>query len=89
MGVASFALPVGVLAGICICMFVFFCWWFPRYWKKGLKADMDEVDEARRVREMTAARQQSEGGDIEAGGTEIPMQPPKTFRYTPPVVTAY
>jgi len=81
MGTASWALPVGVLAGICVLMFAFFWWWFPRHWAKGVQADIDEVDEARRQRELAA-----QGGDVELGAAAAK---PKTFTYTPPAYTAY
>lgn len=48
---SAVALPVGILAALAVAMFIFICWWFPRHYKKGVKADMDEVDENRRHRE--------------------------------------
>ena len=57
MGTASWALPVGILAGLCVLMFVFIWWWFPRAYKKGVRADMDRVDDDRRTREAYDAAQ--------------------------------
>lgn len=50
MGTTTWALPVGILAGLCVLMFVFIWWWFPRAYKRGVKADMDRVDEDNRNR---------------------------------------
>jgi len=87
------ALPVGILAAICILMFIFIWWWFPRHWKKGVKADQDEWDEARRQRdareiELEAQRQAGQGdGSAPPAYTEAKPPPPK-LTYVPPV-TAY
>lgn len=64
MGVTAWALPVGVLGGLCVAMFVFIWWWFPRHYRKGIVADMKEVDE----------RRQREG--VKMGDVEM-VPPPK------------
>lgn len=45
MGVASWAIPVGVLAAIVIVAFVFVWWWFPRAWNKGNRKQDAELHE--------------------------------------------
>jgi len=83
MAVTTWALPVGILGGICGLMFVFFWWWFPRHWKQGVTADMREVDEARRARELAA--QNGEGGvELGDGSTGTNNTKSTTFKYTPP-----
>lgn len=54
---AAVAIPVGVLSGICVLMFVFMLWWFPRHYQKGIRMDMAEHDANRR--EMEAAHAES------------------------------
>ena len=95
----SWAVPVGVLSGICVAMFVFIWWWFPRHWRKGVQADMDRVDEDRRQRAAYLAQQEQNRGDVETGtgaadrgAPAPPYEPPKqptTFKYTPPAYTSY
>lgn len=57
MGTTTWALPVGILAGLCVLMFIFIWWWFPRAYKRGVKADMDRVDEDNQNRAAYAAAQ--------------------------------
>lgn len=57
MSTTTWALPVGILAALCVLMFAFIWWWFPRAYRKGVKADMDRVDEDRRNREAYEATQ--------------------------------
>ncbi|KAH9826519.1 hypothetical protein Tdes44962_MAKER00483 [Teratosphaeria destructans] len=88
MGSAAWAIPVGVLAGLCGLMFVFIWWWFPRHYRKGVRADMVRVDEERRRRQLAEA----EMGDIEGGAAPsyqetVPQKP--TFVYTPQAYTSY
>lgn len=45
MGVASWAIPVGVLAGIVVVGFAFVWWWFPRAWMKGNRNEAERVHE--------------------------------------------
>lgn len=90
MGAAAWAIPVGVLAGLCTCMFVFVWWWFPRHYRKGVQADMDRVDgERRERREREEAHRMA---DLEAGGDgtgTVVAKPTTTFKYTPQAYTAY
>ncbi|CAN8104698.1 unnamed protein product [Discula destructiva] len=44
----TWAIPVGVLTGLCAAGLVFICWWFPRTWRKGEAAEMKEFDAAHR-----------------------------------------
>lgn len=82
MGTASWAIPVGVLAALCGAMFIFIWWWFPRYYKKGVKADMDRVDAERAEREAGSG-----GVELENG---VPVvKKPTTFAYHPPAYTSY
>ena len=89
MGATAWALPVGILAGICGIMFIGVWYFFPKYYKRGIKMDMDRVDEERRQRELHA----QQNGDVELGegveGTAAPPKKPTTFQYTPPAYTAY
>lgn len=43
MGVAPWAVPVGVLGAIVACGFIFIWWWFPRAWQHGVNSDAAEV----------------------------------------------
>lgn len=87
MGAASWAIPVGVLAALSVVMFIFIWWWFPRHYRKGVKADQDQWDEERRQRDLRAV-QNGEGGDVEMGADGVRV-PAKTFVYTPPAYTVY
>jgi hypothetical protein len=73
-------------------------------YKKGVRADMDRVDEDNRLRDIHDAQQRDveaangtttdpEGG-IQSpppayGGASQPGRLPTTFKYTPPAYTAY
>lgn len=57
--------PVAVLASICVAMFVFVWWWFPRHYRKGVKQDMDIIDSDRAGRERVH-------NDMEGGGNGEP-----------------
>jgi hypothetical protein len=94
--------PVGILSGLCVAMFVFIWWWFPRTWKKGVKQDMDRIDEELRQRQEHQARQDLEAGnaahgtaeELPAGQDGMPAAPPptklpSTFTYRPPAYTSY
>lgn len=103
MGTASWATPVGVLAGICVAMFIFIWWWFPRAYKRGVKLDMERVDEENRQRALYRAQQEdleagtenpAAEGVVTADGETAPAPPPPaykptTFKYTPPAYTSY
>lgn len=95
MGTAAWAIPVGVLAGLCGAMFVFIWWWFPRTYRRGIQEDMDRVDEERRQRQL-AAQQEGGSGDVElgVGGDATAAAPDKlpaatTFKYQPPAYSSY
>ncbi|OQO11035.1 hypothetical protein B0A48_05290 [Cryoendolithus antarcticus] len=47
MGASSWAVPVGVLAGIVVVGFVFTWFWFPHAWQRGVNSDTREVDAVR------------------------------------------
>lgn len=101
MGAASYAIPVGVLSAIVVASLVFVWWWFPKAYRKGVKADMDRVDQEREMRDRHRAEHGSEAtsinGDVEANagtGEGMPAAPPpakhpSTFKYTPAAYTAY
>ncbi|KIW73803.1 hypothetical protein PV04_01893 [Phialophora macrospora] len=68
--------PVAVLASICVAMFVFIWWWFPRHYRKGVADDMYTMDRERAGREATHA--DLGGGDTtDAENVEPPR--PKTL----------
>lgn len=48
------AVPVGILAGLAVAMFLFIWWWFPRAYKRGVAIEHEEIDRARRRREQRA-----------------------------------
>jgi hypothetical protein len=63
--------PVAVLASICVSMFAFICWWFPRTWAKGIALDKREyrqnAERRQRDLELAASRTAiSEHTDIRA-----------------------
>ena len=81
---SSVALPVGILAALAVAMFIFICWWFPRHYKKGVKADMDEVDEDRRLRQAYEAQMELQA----RAGAPPPVyeaKPQPRLTYVPPV----
>lgn len=91
MGAASWAIPVGVLGGLCAAMLIFFFWYFPRIWTKGTQADFDRMDAERAERaialQQRAAMQDGEGQDASIVVMEG-VQPPKpkpVFKYEPPM----
>lgn len=66
-------LPIACLSGICVAMLIFIWWFFPKWYKKGVEADMRDMDEMlaerRAVAAANAARAadtQSSNGDVEA-----------------------
>jgi hypothetical protein len=86
----SVVIPVAVLAAVCVCMFAFVCWWFPRAWQKGVNADTREVDDRRRQRELAAELGEVTTSDeADAPGGGAPGGPPKMTQarstYVPPV----
>jgi formate hydrogenlyase subunit 3/multisubunit Na+/H+ antiporter MnhD subunit len=51
----SVVVPVAVLASICVAMFVFVWWWFPRHYRKGVEQDMNIIDGERGERDAAHA----------------------------------
>lgn len=45
----TWAVPVGVLAGLAVLALIFVCIWFPRTYKKGVAHDMKDLEQARPV----------------------------------------
>lgn len=84
MGAAAWATPVGILAGIVVAMFAFIWWWFPRHYRKGVQAEMDLVDEAKRQREAAAVEAAARGENI-----DLEAQPKMAPRAYIAPVTAY
>lgn len=77
MASMTLIVPVAVLAVISVCMLIFMCWFFPRYYKKGVEMDAMEFDELKRQRELRAQ-----------APAEVPpayIAPPP--RYVPPVTS--
>lgn len=78
----AWAIPVGVLGAICVAMFVFIWWWFPRHYRKGVTADMDRVDEEHanrdRNRDIILAAQGARTDEQAASGDnmEVPYRKP-------------
>lgn len=73
------AVPVGVLAGLAVLMFIFMFWWFPRHWQKGVRMDMAEVDARKREREQFAMdhgqlEAQNGAGMVNVDG-KVPVMP--------------
>jgi hypothetical protein len=88
--------PCAVLGSICVCMFAFVCWWFPRTWSKGQSLDMREYVEnvQRRRRDLElAASKTATGEQTDIPGSEVgsyKMTAPQVrSTYVPPVVTPY
>jgi hypothetical protein len=52
---SNVVVPVGVLAGLSVAMFIFIWIWFPRHWRKGVAMDQAIMDEERRQREIGLA----------------------------------
>lgn len=59
MGVAPWAVPVGVLGAIVACGFIFIWWWFPRAWQHGVNTDTAEVDAGAQGLDREAQRQRN------------------------------
>ncbi|KAH7370010.1 hypothetical protein BKA65DRAFT_544740 [Rhexocercosporidium sp. MPI-PUGE-AT-0058] len=82
-------IPVAVLASICVCMFVFMWWWFPRAWARGDASDRAEYDERKRQRELAEETAVGSGDDT---GIELGERTPRNtgvrvapVGYVPPV----
>lgn len=99
MGNSAAAIPAGILGAICVLMFAFIWWWFPRHYRKGMRMDMQEIEEDRRAREAYLARHPSMSTtiserqrDLEAGaantgpvGEKQNLPPPMPRAYVAPV----
>ncbi|CAD0111924.1 unnamed protein product [Aureobasidium uvarum] len=88
----SWAIPVGVLAGLCVVCLAFIWWYIPRLYNRGIQSDMKrvQVDKAERAREAAAMREANgESIDLEAGDAAVVTPEPAKFKYTPPAYTAY
>ncbi|OCT53260.1 hypothetical protein CLCR_11070 [Cladophialophora carrionii] len=72
---SAVVIPVAVLASICVVMFVFIWWWFPRHYRKGVADDMNIMDGERARRDATHAG--LEGGTTDAENMEASR--PKTL----------
>lgn len=82
----TWAIPVGVLAGICCIMLVVFFLYFPRMWVRGDLADRQRMDAERA--ERIAAEQQRQPGEVEGevkNDVELVVRPKPTFKYEPPM----
>ncbi|THW15583.1 hypothetical protein D6D23_08907 [Aureobasidium pullulans] len=89
MGTPAWAIPVGVLAGLCVICLAFVWWFIPRLYTRGMQADMNRFAAEKAERERRAASLQDANGgtgDVEAG-LAVPAKP--VFKYTPPAYTAY
>jgi len=84
---AIWAVPVGVLSAICVAMFVFIWWWFPRHYQAGVRADMAMYDEQRRQRELADAETNSDINNVSEVPAETISKPVHT--YQPPTYTSY
>jgi hypothetical protein len=61
---SSVLVPVVTLASICVCMFVFIWWWFPRHYKKGLRQDVEIIDSEQAGRDAIHAGLEGEGDNL-------------------------
>lgn len=87
MGVASWAVPVGVLSAIIVIAFAFFWWWFPRAWGHGVDHNnaqvvelSDDVRREQRVANRAIIDRFTKARAIERGEIE-----PDTIEHAPPV----
>ncbi|CAD0091976.1 unnamed protein product [Aureobasidium vineae] len=88
----SWAIPVGVLAGLCVVCLAFIWWYIPRLYNRGIQSDMNrvQVEKAERARKAAAMREANgESIDLEAGDVTVVTPEPAKFKYTPPAYTAY
>ena len=90
MGAPAWAIPVGVLGGLCLACLGFIWWYIPRLYTRGVQADINRValEKTERERQAAALREANgENVDLEAGEVVRPVV--KEFKYTPPAFTAY
>ena len=86
----SAVIPIAALSSIVGVMLIFIWWWFPKWYKKGVQADQDDIDRMRaRQREMAAARAaESEASGGEANGDVEAQRQGSTASAKAPVVNA-
>jgi hypothetical protein len=92
MGTPSWAIPVGVLGGLCLACLAFIWWYIPRLYTRGIQADINRVAVEKAERERNAATLPEANGedtDLEAGGATVLRPVVKEFKYTPAAYTAY
>lgn len=93
MGTPTWAIPVGVLAGLCVACLAFIWWYIPRLYNKGMQSDMIRLAAEKKERERQAAALREANGesiDLESGeGATVVTPVPAKFKYTPPAYTAY
>jgi hypothetical protein len=92
MGTPSWAIPVGVLGGLCLACLAFIWWYIPRLYTRGIQADINRVAVEKAERERNAATLREANGedtDLEAGGATVLRPVVKEFKYTPAAYTAY
>jgi hypothetical protein len=92
MGTPSWAIPVGVLGGLCLACLIFIWWYIPRLYTRGVQADINRVAVEKAERERQAATLREANGedtDLEAGGAQVVRPVVKEFKYTPAAYTAY
>ncbi|KAG9676542.1 hypothetical protein KCU95_g16227, partial [Aureobasidium melanogenum] len=93
MGTPTWAIPVGVLGGLCVACLAFIWWYIPRLYNKGMQQDMQRLAAEKTERERQAAALREANGesiDLEAGeGVTVVTPAPAKFKYTPPAYTAY
>ncbi len=77
------AIPVGVLAGICVVAFIFVWWWFPRAFSRGNRQERELVTEDGLDREERRAKNREIIANYEAklaarnnGGVAPDVPPP-------------
>lgn len=92
MGASSWAIPVGVLGGLCLICLAFIWWYIPRLYTRGVQADINRVAAEKQERERQAAALREANGedpDLEAGGAQVVTPVVREFKYTPQAFTAY
>jgi hypothetical protein len=84
------AIPVGVLSAICISGLVFFCWYFPRAYNRGMQDDIAERDAAREARANGTVESSVR---VQTGTVEVEMAPGQkqtaVYRYEPAPVAGF
>jgi hypothetical protein len=89
MGAPAWAIPVGVLGGLCLACLVFIWWYIPRLYTKGVQADINRVAQEKAERERQAAAVREAGGEDTDVEARVVRPVVKEFKYTPAAYTAY